>query len=60
MSAPAPFPVQLAAFNAEQLLNYRYAISLRIAGCERRGTSADKPREMLEQVREEMRKRGLL
>lgn len=58
--SPAPFPIQLQNFSAEQLLNYRYSISLRIAGCERRGTSAEQPRQMLEQVREEMRKRGML
>ena len=56
----APFAQQIAALANHSLLNVRYGLSLRIAGCERRGTSAEQPRQMLEQVREEMRKRGML
>lgn len=57
---PAPFAQQIAALGNDSLLNVRYGLSLRIAGCERRGDSLEKPRQMLEEVRAEMRKRGML
>jgi hypothetical protein len=59
--SPAPaFSDQCAAMSRESLLNYRYSLSLRIAGCERRGQDTEPTRQMIETVREEMRKRGML
>lgn len=60
-AAPCPpFAQQITALSNQSLLNVRCGLSLRIAGCERRGQPVEPVREKLELVREEMRKRGML